>query len=527
MNNLLLKAAFAGLFATSMAKDNPAGFGPPRGSDPLTWGFYATPEVQDPTKLIVEGTIPKWLKGSLYRGAAATWDVGNYTAEHWFDGFSRNHQFQIANGQVTYKSRNGSDELNDFVRETGLLPGGSFGGDPCKVIFGAFEATFRDGNNTRGDDDEDSINVSYVRNWPGLEVGSGKNLVSTTDSNKMQQIDPDTLEPIELFTYEASNPLLKSSGFSAAHPAVTNDGAVFNYVLDLGQEKPVYRVFGIYPPEGKTKIVANITDAPPAYIHSLFHTEKHVILVVWQADFTKKATNILDSIGEWDSDRKTLFYVIDPVKGGVVAKYESEDAFFAFHEINSFENRDGDIFLDIPTMKDHSFLQAAKIENLRANLMHKAKGSSKNDLAGNFTRYRLPHHSDKGKKTHLAEVDFTLDVQFELPRINDAHIGKPYRYAYGMHAVKPGYFSDSIIKIDTKTKKTKVWVPKKNHLPSEPIFIARPGAKSEDDGVLLTVAMDTSVKLSSMVVIDAATMKEIGRARMPVVMGYGFHRIFI
>ncbi|KAM0320251.1 hypothetical protein ACHAPQ_010006, partial [Fusarium lateritium] len=155
MNNLLLKAAFAGLFATSMAKDNPAGFGPPRGSDPLTWGFYATPEVQDPTKLIVEGTIPKWLKGSLYRGAAATWDVGNYTAEHWFDGFSRNHQFQIANGQVTYKSRNGSDELNDFVRETGLLPGGSFGGDPCKVIFGAFEATFRDGNNTRGDDDED------------------------------------------------------------------------------------------------------------------------------------------------------------------------------------------------------------------------------------------------------------------------------------------------------------------------------------------------------------------------------------
>jgi len=107
-------------------------------------------------------------------------------------------------------------------------------------------------------------------------------------------------------------------------------------------------------------------------------------------------------------------------------------------------------------------------------------------------------------------------------------MGKPYRYAYGMHAVKPGYFSDSIIKIDdTETKKTKVWVPKNNHLPSEPIFVARSGGKSEDDGVLLTVAMDTSVKLSSMVVIDAKAMKEIGRARMPVRMGYGFHGIFI
>ncbi|KAL6922465.1 hypothetical protein FSHL1_006427 [Fusarium sambucinum] len=96
-----------------------------------------------------------------------------------------------------------------------------------------------------------------------------------------------------------------------------------------------------------------------------------------------------------------------------------------------------------------------------------------------------------------------------------------------MHAVKPGCFSDSIIKIDTKTKKTKTWVPKKNHLPSEPLFIACPGGKSEGDGVLLTVAMDTSVKLSSMVVIDAATMKEIDRARMPVVMGYGFQGIVI
>ncbi|RBR25042.1 uncharacterized protein FIESC28_02166 [Fusarium coffeatum] len=211
----------------------------------------------------------------------------------------------------------------------------------------------------------------------------------------MQQINPDNLEPIELFTYEASKSLLK---------------------------------------KGETKIIANITDAPPAYIHSLFHTEKHIILVVWQADFVKRATNIVESIRAWDPDRKTLFYVIDPAKGGVVAKYESEDAFFAFHEINSFENEDGNIFVDLPTIKDHSFLQAAKIENLRANLMHKAKGSSKNNIAGQFTRYRLPYHSDKGKKTYVAELDFP----------------------WTMHAVKPGHFSDSIIKIDTETKKTMV-----------------------------------------------------------------------
>lgn len=74
MKNLLFQTAFAGFFSSSMAKDKPASFGPPPGSEPLTWGFYATPEAQGPKDLVVEETIPKWLKGSLYRGAAA--DLG-------------------------------------------------------------------------------------------------------------------------------------------------------------------------------------------------------------------------------------------------------------------------------------------------------------------------------------------------------------------------------------------------------------------------------------------------------------------
>lgn len=83
------------------------------------------------------------------------------------------------------------------------------------------------------------------------------------------------------------------------------------------------------------------------------------------------------------------------------------------------------------------------------------------------------------------------------------------------------------IKINTETKKTKVWVPKKKHLRSKPIFVARPSGKSEYNSVLLTVAMDTSVKLSLIVVSKAKTIKEIGRTRMPVVIGYGFYGIFI
>lgn len=86
---------------------------PPEGIDPLALGFYSTPEVREPVALEIEGEIPSWVTGSLYRGAQAGWDAGNFTSEHWFDGFSRQHRFEIENGTVSYRSRNESDEVQD------------------------------------------------------------------------------------------------------------------------------------------------------------------------------------------------------------------------------------------------------------------------------------------------------------------------------------------------------------------------------------------------------------------------------
>ncbi|KAF5008938.1 hypothetical protein FDECE_4801 [Fusarium decemcellulare] len=498
----------------------PAAHGPPSDSNPLTWGLYGTHEIQEPTALQVEVTIPNWLTGSLYRGGAGTWD--------------------IANGAVSYRSRNSSDEVIEFVRETGMYPDGSFGSDPCKIIYGAMETTFRDGNNTHGDRDTSDVGVAFIPNFAGLgrnttSVGAPfDTLVVTTDANTLQQIDPVTLEPIELFTYQASNPLLKNDGRTAAHPYLTKDGFIYNYLLDMSAKPPVYRIFGIQPPSGEATIVANITDAPPAYIHSLFGTEHHLILIVWQADLVKPGKTLMESIGPWRPERKTLFYVIDRVKGGVVSKYESEEAFFAFHRANSFEDKAGDIYIDIPVMKDASFLTAAHIDNLRANI-GTSHGSSKNDIPGTFTRYRLPFQGEDALATNgslitqTAEVEFTLPyatANIELPRINDEFNGRPYRYTYGIHVKTPGYFSDSIIKIDIKTKEVKKWSPSTKHVASEPIFVATPGGECEDDGVVLTVAMDSAQRASSLVVINATIMEEVGRARIPIAMGYGFHGVF-
>ena len=54
-----------------------------------------------------------------------------------------------------------------------------------------------------------------------------------------------------------------------------------------------------------------------------------------------------------------------------------------------------------------------------------------------------------------------------------------------------------------------------NHYASEMFFIANPEAKSEDDGVLVSITFDGEKEQSYFVVIDAITFTEIDRAYLP------------
>ncbi|GFO46018.1 beta-carotene oxygenase 2a, partial [Plakobranchus ocellatus] len=63
----------------------------------------------------------------------------------------------------------------------------------------------------------------------------------------------------------------------------------------------------------------------------------------------------------------------------------------------------------------------------------------------------------------------------------------------------------------------------------EPVFLARPGATKEDDGVVVsTLVADSPDAQSFLVVLDAETFQEVGRASLPheVKMSLTFHGNF-
>ena len=64
--------------------------------------------------------------------------------------------------------------------------------------------------------------------------------------------------------------------------------------------------------------------------------------------------------------------------------------------------------------------------------------------------------------------------------------------------------------------------------PSEPVFVPRPGATAEDDGVVVTVVLDVNgaEPASYLVVLDAVSFTEIARARAPHRIPFGLHGAF-
>ena len=60
----------------------------------------------------------------------------------------------------------------------------------------------------------------------------------------------------------------------------------------------------------------------------------------------------------------------------------------------------------------------------------------------------------------------------------------------------------------------------------EPVFVPRPGAEAEDDGVVLSVVLDVAAGRSFLLVLDAASFTEIARAEAPHHIPFGFHGQF-
>ncbi|XP_017316115.1 carotenoid-cleaving dioxygenase, mitochondrial isoform X1 [Ictalurus punctatus] len=510
-------------------------------------------ETQEPIPTTIKGTIPTWIHGNLLRNGPGKFEFGNQHFNHWFDGMAMMHCFHIAESQVTYRSHflcsdtyKQNSEMNRIVMSefgTLALP------DPCKNIFQRFLSHFERMKIS------DNANVSFVKYKGDYYV--------STETNFMHKIDPDTLETKEKVDWSK---FIAVNG-ATAHPHVDRDGTVYNMGNSYSMKGALYNIISV-PPKNEdpdetlhgAKVLCSISPAEknkPSYYHSFAMSENYVVFIEQpiKMDLFKIVTSRMrgKSINDciyWDPKQETVFHVVNKHTGKVSAVKYHTKALSTFHQINAFEE-DGFLIVDMCCSDDGQALKIYFLQNLRKS--GEALDEVYNNLSMSFPRRFVlplyitndtPLNQNLNTRTNssASAVCLSKDKVFcmsedlhdnelldygglEFPHIHyDRCNTKPYRYFYGCgfgHLV-----GDSLIKMDLETKKLKAWY-QSGLYPSEPVFVPSPNAEEEDDGAILSVVITpTEDKGTFLLVLDAKTFEELGRAEVPVNIPYGFHGTF-
>ena len=263
----------------------------------------------------------------------------------------------------------------------------------------------------------------------------------------------------------------------------------------------------------------------------------------------------------FDASRPATWYVIDkrsPHEGGrgVVAKYTS-DAFISFHSINAYEEPSSthpgetDVVCDIAAYENMDVLHHFYLDNILSDLpkAHAYTDSLSPSARPVYRRYRLPSiptpspspaqtpkttHSPKQPPTAPALLIHSSphETAFELPVINPLYVTRKHRYMYGIADTGKSTFVDGLVRYDAETHQVPAMEPtrakpRRNRFSSPDPAASQDGeGGKEDAGVLLSVVLDGYAGKSYLLVLDARTMTEVGRAHVDGVVGFGFHGMF-
>lgn len=443
--------------------------------------------------LPVHGTMPGWLSGTLLRNGPARFEVGARSYRHWFDGLAMLHRFSIADGTVSYANRYLDSKAHRAASETGMIGYSEFATDPCRSLFQRVATVFsppRFGDNA---------NVNVVR--------LGDELLAMTETPL-----PVAFDPVTLATVGVGRPA--PGQLTVAHPHRTpTGGEMLSYATHFGPFT-TYRVYS-EAPGGKRRMIARLPASRPSYMHSFAITEHYLVLVEFPLVVIPVAIPLsgrpfIENY-HWQPRRGTRFLVIDLHSGRLRGSYRGE-ALFAFHHVNAFE-QGNEIVVDLCAYDDAQIVQGFYLERLRETTPRLPEPQ--------LRRYRV------GLDTGRVQREPVIEVSIELPRINYSLCnGRPYRYVYGASPSRGATFLDQLVKVDVEAGEVTSW-SEPGAYAGEPVFVPAPGARREDDGVLLSVVLDATSATSFLQVLDARDLTGLARARVPHHIPFGFHGHFV
>jgi beta,beta-carotene 9',10'-dioxygenase len=436
-----------------------------------------------------KGAPPAWLRGTLYRTAPARFTAGAWESGHWFDALGMLYAFALEADGATLRWRDLDCAFAREVRE-GRRDRASFATPMRRALLGRLR------DPVPATTDNANVNI----------VPRGDALVALTESAHELVIDPVTLEVRGEHAWQDTLGPLQS----LAHP--TFDAARDRWV-NLGvalHGRPAVVVFE-HDRQGRARReVGRWHPGRVPYLHSFGLTERFVLLI--GHPLTVNPLSMLFSDRgfiehfAWDASAPTRLAVMDRATGAV--REVTAPGVFVFHTIDAFEDTNGDLVLDVLTYPDPGI-----IEQLRSS----ALAESSRSLCARPARWRI------APGAAAVTVESLGDESFEFPQVDPRFDGARRRLMWGAQITLGDRASTSrLVAIDRASGSVKAY-SQESVVHGEPVFVGRPGATEEGDGVLLSVGSHADASRATLAVLDARSMERLASASVDIDLPLGFH----
>ncbi|CAG9467165.1 unnamed protein product [Pedinophyceae sp. YPF-701] len=470
------------------------------------------------TEAEVHGEVPRWLSGSYLRNGPGDFEG----MRHLFDGYAMVFKVEFDRGRCFCTHRFIETEAWKSKRDTGRMRWREFGtaipaDSPLEKAAEYLTTILGSLGLTQGVTDNASVNV--------VPWGDGTALAMTETVAGTYTLDSASLDTTSKVTYDDA--LLGQ--LTTAHPQPDGSGGMINVASDPVMGFTLYRI----PLGGNSReVIAHIPHRralSPCWVHSIAVSENWAVVPEYPAFFnllglmTDRHVKQGAYFVEWRPALRTLYHAVH-LQSGEVKTFRAPAA-FAFHFVNAHESPDGNtLYVDVAEFEDLEVVD-------RLSIAGPSLDTSRGIPPARLLRVELPLNGPPTSDDDIIDIhagrnlvpepEESLGAFFEFPAINPAWRRRRQRYVYGVCAVQPTRFGNALARVDCSSGGVVVW-HEEGAIPGEPCFVARPGATEEDDGVVLSVLTEADGG-AAVLVLDARTMQEVARCRLPHQIPYGFH----
>jgi all-trans-8'-apo-beta-carotenal 15,15'-oxygenase len=444
-------------------------------------GYDSQPHEYEYQITDIEGKIPEELSGTLFRNGPGLLDIAGSAIHHPFDGDGMISAFSFQNGQAYYRNR--------FVKTAAYVQEKEAG----KILYRGVFGTQRPGGWLNNIFDFKLKNIANT----GVIYWGGK-LLALWEAAEPHRLDPKTLETIGIDYLDG---VLEPGDAFAAHPWIDpscalDDGnpCLVNFRVEPGLSSKI--TLFEFDPSGK--LLRRHSHSIPgfSFIHDFIITPNYAIFFQNPVSFNPLPFLFgMRGAGEcvqFQPGKPTNVILIsrDPSKSEI--KTFSVDSGFVFHHANAFEQEnkihvDSITYQTLPQVQPNSNYKEVDFDSLDP---------------GQLSRFTID--LDNG----------TIDRQMlesrccEFPTHNPNKVGRDYRYLYiGAAHNKVGNAPlQAIMKLDLHTGERQLHSFAPSGYVSEPIFVPKPNAVSEDAGWVLTLVYDGSKHRSTLAILDGENL---------------------